>query len=409
MVFLQQSVAEQPDRIGMILTAILLFCVFTAVPIMTWDWYKKRRSARKPTQRIRTVSEWQMLQAGASSATKREYVPQQPAIKPAARNHQTPSNDRALQQRLLQESVKAPVQEPVIDVMSFDAMWTKLINATHVLLVGETHSGKSTAARALLSERAVDDQICIIDPHVEPDDWGGLPVIGKALNYREIQYVLNVLLKEMKARYARRAEGDKDYPNLTIFMDELPAIMKHCTNGKEVLGDLLREARKVNMRLVLMTQSTRVKTLGIEGEGDVLNNLCWLALGDEAVKECKDAATLERPAAFEYKGVTKPVIVTALPGLTCKVLLPDVLWPVDVSEEALIEYESTLNTKEHKGSKWTEQHIKIAAALGEDPNISVRALARIIYPNSTGGGDYSAVAKKIKAEVEQVLGVPLEV
>jgi hypothetical protein len=52
---------------------------------------------------------------------------------------------------------------------------------------------------------------------------------------------------------------------------------------------------------------------------------------------------------------------------------------------------------------WTEQHVKVAAWLIAEPNISTREIARRLYPGTDGGGDYSTRAKGVRMLAEQVL------
>lgn len=223
---------------------------------------------------------------------------------------------------------------PAIEPLSMRETWDRMLGAVHLLIVGETGSGKSTAANALLSGRAATDLICVIDPHATPTDWGGLPAIGAGRDYPAIDAALTALLAEMADRYDRRAANDTDYPALTIFLDELPSIMKHCPAAKQFFGELLREARKVEMRLVCLTQSTRVKTLGIEGEGDVLENLTWLLLGEKAISATKDAASLDYPAALEHKGSVRAAITTALPAFATARVSRDRLWQMSTVSDA---------------------------------------------------------------------------
>jgi hypothetical protein len=52
----------------------------------------------------------------------------------------------------------------------------------------------------------------------------------------------------------------------------------------------------------------------------------------------------------------------------------------------------------------TESHLKIAAWLTADPSISNREIARRLNPGTDGGGDAAVKAKKLRQQVEAVLG-----
>jgi hypothetical protein len=73
----------------------------------------------------------------------------------------------------------------------------------------------------------------------------------------------------------------------------------------------LREGRKVNLFFAVSTQSTRVKTLGIRGEGDLLENFSYvIVLGKLAANDYPDlVAGMERPAVIRTINGAKPVII----------------------------------------------------------------------------------------------------
>jgi hypothetical protein len=66
--------------------------------------------------------------------------------------------------------------------------------------------------------------------------------------------------------------------------------------------------------------------------------------------------------------------------------------------------EGASNTAPLSSVTWTAQHVKVAAWLMENPTISTREIARRLFPNTDGGGDYSTRAKAVRLLAEEVLG-----
>lgn len=212
----------------------------------------------------------------------------------------------------------APVnpQTPPVNLPPFETWWRRAVcDVVHLMIVGETGSGKSTAATALLACRAQIDRVLILDPHARPGDWSGLPAIGRGRDYPAIDRALVQLEQEMTQRYQLAAEGKPYGAPLTIFIDEYPTIAANCPGAAKAFKALAREGRKVAMRLVVLTQDANVKTLGVEGEGPVRESFSRLLLGSFAVKALPaDAIRQEFPAAFDFKGELLPVSTTALPA-----------------------------------------------------------------------------------------------
>jgi len=197
----------------------------------------------------------------------------------------------------------------------FETWWRSTVkDVVHLMIVGETGSGKSTAATALLVCRAQIDRVLILDPHARPGDWGGLPAIGRGRDYPAINEAFVALEQEMTKRYQLAADGKPYGQSLTIFIDEYPTIAANCKGASQAFKALAREGRKVDMRLVVLTQDANVKTLGVEGEGPVRESFSRLLLGSFAVKTLPIEAERQAfPAAFDYKGVVTAVSTVALP------------------------------------------------------------------------------------------------
>lgn len=183
----------------------------------------------------------------------------------------------------------------------------------HMLIAGETGSGKSTAAAAVAVNRA---NVRVLDPHWNGADWPGLEVIGGGRDFEAIRASMDAMRELLRARYAERLDGRDDFEPFTVFVDEMPAIVSAL--GREVRDfwrEWLREGRKVGLYLVLLTQSTRVRTLGIEGERDVLENFgAVLVLGKLAVAEHPRLVEgMAWPAVLQTMGEARPVVIPHAP------------------------------------------------------------------------------------------------
>jgi len=183
------------------------------------------------------------------------------------------------------------------------------LKSGHVLIAGETGSGKSTAMMAVLNRR---QNVIVLDPHDAPGTWGTAKVIGGGRDFKAIGAFINQTAGLLDERYQQRAGGMTQFAPVTVATDEMPAIVQALGNGiGDVWREWLREGRKVGLFFVVSTQSTRVKTLGIQGEGDLLENFSYvLALGKVAVTEYPDLVRgMERPAVIRTAQGARPVII----------------------------------------------------------------------------------------------------
>jgi len=183
----------------------------------------------------------------------------------------------------------------------------------HALVAGETGSGKSTAMRAVLAPRP---NVVVLDPHSSGSDWGAARVVGGGRDFNAIREYMSQMERMLAGRYEERAGGRMEFDSHTVAVDEMPAIVAEI--GRDIEGiwrSWLREGRKVGLYLVLATQSTRVRTLGIEGERDLLENFgVVLVLGDAARQEYPRLVEgMERPAVLHTRGKARPVVIPHVP------------------------------------------------------------------------------------------------
>ena len=186
----------------------------------------------------------------------------------------------------------------------------------HLMILGETGSGKSTICKYLVSQ--VNAPCLIIDPHAAPTDWRGFNVVGSGRNYEAIATEFERLANLMQIRYEARHKGISQFDPLIVIIDEFPAIASSLGKGAtDTVKLLAREARKVSIRMCLLSQGAEVKTLGLEGEGSIRECFAMLRLGNFALshgKQSKDKAIGEalensdRPAMLDQLPCNLPIL-----------------------------------------------------------------------------------------------------
>jgi hypothetical protein len=180
----------------------------------------------------------------------------------------------------------------------------------HVLIVGATGDGKSMALRQIIDTR---QNVTVLDPHYTPGAWGdNARVIGGGSDYDAIIEYFHYMQKELIRRSQARANGRTDFEPMTFATEEMPAIVSH--GGRDVSTIwrfVMREGRKYGLEMVTVSQSKLVKTLGIEGEGDLLENFRHvLLLGKAAVDHCPGVRPMPRPAVLlSGHNAPQPVVI----------------------------------------------------------------------------------------------------
>lgn len=187
----------------------------------------------------------------------------------------------------------------------------------HILFGASTGEGKTTTAKAVLNMRiARGDQLFIIDPH--SDDWYGLPVRGGGENWVDVaeaifavyqEYELRQQLRHMHLLQHGEAMTVEAHQAITVLLDEAYLTCLHLNTGTrkgtinywqmltEVLGS---GARKVNISVILLSQTTNVEDIDLSGP--MRRNFARVALDAGAIKlmivqEEKEAA--HRQALYE--------------------------------------------------------------------------------------------------------------
>ena len=177
---------------------------------------------------------------------------------------------------------------PVVN--EFD--WHQVLAAAHVAIVGKTGSGKSALCQWLASNLGATD-ISVYDSDASPSEWQGLNVIGRGANYQAIAKSMQSDLNELQHRTNARANGQDDFQPKIIILEESPETLSALKDndleiGYKWLKAILRRGRKYGIKLILLSQGFSVRSLRIQGEGELRDNIAVLRLGNVAIKHGKN-------------------------------------------------------------------------------------------------------------------------
>ncbi len=179
----------------------------------------------------------------------------------------------------------------VISSLEPEGIITDLIRAIegkHVLIVGDTGTGKSTIAQWLAYQ--VGGEITVYDPDASPEEWAGLNVVGRKGNFSAIASSMTDDLEELQRRIELRGEGgDKALAGLDsiIIAEEFPLLVSEVEIASEWLIKHGNRGRKPKRFIVALSQDDSVAALGIEGQGNARKNFRFVRLGKFAVNHAK--------------------------------------------------------------------------------------------------------------------------
>jgi hypothetical protein len=160
---------------------------------------------------------------------------------------------------------------------------------SHLLITGSTGSSKTTFTKALLTHR--NGKVLILTPKAD-DNWS-IPFVtlDERMSYTEIDNALSAIDIELKQRHLLVKSGETISEHLTVVIDDYPIIASECKNASRVFKNIARLGRSLRVRLIVLSQSTRVKSINLEGEKDTLDNFLHIEL------------TKQRRAYIEYESI----------------------------------------------------------------------------------------------------------
>jgi len=191
----------------------------------------------------------------------------------------------------------------------------------HALIIGPTGSGKTTFTRALLARRS--GRVAVLTPKPDPSDWPGVPIvtIDDDGRFSELTRAFVQLDREVRQRLVATKRGQLPGDMLTIVCDDWPVLASECGRPASDLFKMVgRLGRSLGVRLVVLSQSERVKSLGLEGEGDAKDNFVKIVLKPD------HSATIDRISTDHASGVDKVIDTREAPALAADPQDPAKWW-----------------------------------------------------------------------------------
>lgn len=193
----------------------------------------------------------------------------------------------------------------------------------HIGIAGKTGGGKSWLAEYLAS--LFDGVVVAIAPHWNKGDftsadlvvgWGrdfGTITDGENLTFEEIlsgQHKISAcgfmaaLIKEMDRRYQLTPDqvfvGENE-PEIVVILDEFNAWATEDKNLPIITSRLLREARKVKIRLIPLVQGTEVEAMGCKGQGQLRDQITWVMISNRAKQYASINSRKAKPGTDEWQ------------------------------------------------------------------------------------------------------------
>jgi hypothetical protein len=188
------------------------------------------------------------------------------------------------------------------------------VRAHHLLVIGNTDSGKTTLVRALLPGKR--GTILVIDPKNRPGKWGTIEAIGLDDNaeYTQIERALQLVLHELRQRQRALNHGETEFLPLTVVVDEAPDVADECSSTFPTLFKRVSSVgRELRISLIILSQRSTVKPLGIVGDGQSRDNFTKILMGSFARRAVPRLAGQHYCAVLDVEGEQHILDVSPLP------------------------------------------------------------------------------------------------
>jgi energy-coupling factor transporter ATP-binding protein EcfA2 len=313
----------------------------------------------------------------------------------------------ATKQKLTAPVVSEPIQPelPYSDLPLLDIAVNQQKHP-HVMIIGKTGGGKSTLAEWLASK--CPGKRFAIAPHLdrtqnqwkgchgvfaggrnfgtsddEPVDYAAL-VAGKVESPSASQCMM-ALLTEMNRRYSSPLPQDS-HPVHNWLIDEVPAIASAIDKAfGEQLKPILFEARKVGLRLFLLTQGDNVETLKIKGQGKLREQFSYVYVGENACVRLRQLKQRVPKLPSDRRFAVVDTEVALLPELNQMLtdikatLVPDQFVGAFVEAVPELPKPSALVNREPTDTEVEALAIGVCELLSEKPELTANQLAKALH------------------------------
>jgi hypothetical protein len=186
-----------------------------------------------------------------------------------------------LQPRARVVGTEAPALMPPESAQDIRTMIPQLPVA---IVVGSMNAGKTTLLHFIADQYRGRAHVLVLDPHSGPDAWPGARVVGTGRNFEEISEALDGLVRLMTKRYEEIGAGlvpEGEHPPVVVIADEWTSINTNCANADKMMISLLTESRKAALKVYVGSHSRRVKSLGVDRRGDLLDGVAFMLLRND--------------------------------------------------------------------------------------------------------------------------------
>lgn len=151
--------------------------------------------------------------------------------------------------------------------------------APHLGVIGPTRAGKTTLVLAALGRRK-GDLVIATPKSKETDPWGSFPAVRmhfdldtQSADFAPLADVVRQAHREMLRRNAESTIGQEDW--LTVVLDEYSTLVSKRPEVRQWVIDLWTMGASAKIRVVVVAPEVNVRAWGIEGRGDVRENLIF--------------------------------------------------------------------------------------------------------------------------------------